>query len=171
MEVDVAAVKELVRKWNAAHSRDRVDELLSLYADNVVFYGSALTAQQCVAKKKTTIGIGSFQQTIEGDLLLSAYEKGVVRGDVVTVVTRGGKSVENESYLIVRAINGEYRIVEESDFATDQRTGNYPYHGAMVNIIDTPLRKTSAPTRATSAYFFGWILIVVSIILAIVLLS
>jgi hypothetical protein len=172
MDVDVAAVKELVGKWNAAHSRGKLNGLLNLYADTVGFYGSMLTPGECVSKKKSSFEVGSgFHQAIGKDLLLSAYEKGVVRSDFVSVITRGDGVEEEHSYLIVKEINGEYRIVEESNLATDRKLRNYPYYGAKVGIIDTPLAKPSGSARSDLSYIVDLLLIIVTAVLAIVLLS
>lgn len=139
MDVDVTAVTELVKKWNGAHSIDKVNGLSSFYLDTVDYYGSRITLRECISKKRMMLERKrDFQQTIKKDLLLSAYRNGIIRCDVVTTVMQGTSAVDNDTYLLVKMVDGEYLIVGESDLLTDRKIANQPYFGPKVTIKDVP---------------------------------
>lgn len=170
MNVDVSAVTELVRKWNAAHTVDKVDDLSLLYSDSVDYYGLKLTRQECISRKRMMLErVMDFRQTIKNDLLLSAYQNGIIRCDVVTTVRQGANAVDADTYLLVRLVDDEYVIVGESDLLTDKKFASQPHLGARVTIKDVPLLRKAKPLPFRS-FIISVTLSVVSVAIGIIAL-
>ena len=102
--IDVASVKELVIKWNQAHASSRVDDLNSIFSDDIDFYGKRLSRSKCIEMKRKLLDDGSdFIQTLGNDLVLSRYKFGVVRCDFSKTVTYKGKTKVYPSYLLLKS--------------------------------------------------------------------
>jgi hypothetical protein len=135
LQVDVNAVKDLVGKWNDAHTVSTVGELSSLYSGTVNFYGTSLNSAKCIAAKRAILKEQKdFSQVINGDLFLSGYSTGLIRCDFIKTVSVNGVATDYDAYLIVERIRGKYFIVGESDLITDSRSGNVPDFGKKITI-------------------------------------
>jgi hypothetical protein len=134
-KVDVAALKQLLVAWNGAHSVDHVNTFSSLFADTVNFYGKTLTRKECVDMKQSLFRkYKNFHQVIKGDMVLSAYESGVIRSEFVKTVSYNNKIVDYKSYLLVRRSKGRYIIFGESDVVTDHNLQIDPDFGKQIAI-------------------------------------
>jgi hypothetical protein len=135
LQVDVNAVKNLVSKWNDAHTVNTVGELSSLYSGTVNFYGTSLNSAKCIAAKRVMLNEQKdFSQVITGDLFLSGYSTGLIRCDFIKTVSVNGVATDYDAYLIVERIRGKYFIVGESDLITDSKLENAPDFGKKITI-------------------------------------
>jgi hypothetical protein len=135
LQVDVSEVKNLVSKWNDAHTANTVGELSSLYSGTVNFYGTSLNSAKCIAAKRAMLEKQKdFNQVINGDLFLSGYSTGLIRCDFIKTVSVNGVATDYNAYLIVERIRGKYFIVGESDLITDNRLENPPDFGKKITI-------------------------------------
>ena len=70
LKVNIVAVRDLVSRWNAAHSASRVETLSSLYSDTVNFYGSLTHRQKCTSIKRDALRKQKdFNQVIKTELV------------------------------------------------------------------------------------------------------
>jgi hypothetical protein len=135
LQVDVNAVKNLVSKWNDAHTVNTVGELSSLYSGTVNFYGTSLNSAKCIAAKRAMLKEQKdFSQVITGDLFLSGYSTGLIRCDFIKTVSVNGVATDYDAYLIIERIRGKYFIVGESDLITDSKLENAPDFGKKITI-------------------------------------
>jgi hypothetical protein len=154
LKVDVDAVRSLLANWNEAHTLNKVENLESLYADEVIFYGSVLTRENCVSKKRSMLERqDDFSQEINPDIVLSAYSSGVIRCDFIKTVSSNKKTFDYNSYLIIKERAGEYVIVGESDLTTDSRTQYKPDLGNKVAIEKGTLVKTKVSSSGDGLEF------------------
>jgi hypothetical protein len=173
LTVDVDEVKNLVSKWNDAHTISTVDNFSHLYSGTVNFYGSSLQRDRCISIKRGLLQEQKdFKQGLKGDLFLSGYSSGVIRCDFVKSVTHDSTAVEYEAYLIIERISGKYLIVGESDLTTDQNITGAPDLGKKVTIRPRkaePVRaadpaKEKSSTGSLSGLFQLGIALVVGIV-------
>lgn len=118
-------LSSLIHQWNDAHTQCDLSTLRSLYdySDKIKFYGQYLTKEQCINNcyniyKKLD---GDFNQNIVSAITYSTTEDGEYRCDFVKSVTTKGKRQNYSSYLVFRAKNGGWYIIEESDEITDRK--------------------------------------------------
>ncbi|HYC84739.1 MAG TPA: hypothetical protein VEB86_05930, partial [Chryseosolibacter sp.] len=146
LKVDVTAVKELVSKWNDAHTLRSSGAFSSLYSDKVKFYGSILPSHKCISTKEDVLKKRpGFHQKLNGDLVLTGYSNGVIRCDFVKSVTINDKVTEYNAYLVVKELDGNYYIVEESDLTTDRHLNNHADLGSRVAIKDARSNEMEKP--------------------------
>lgn len=140
--VDAAAVRNLLTQWNEAHSSKNFEDLAPLYAEEVNFYGTVISRNNCLSKKRVMLKKHTdFSQTIGYDLGVTGYSSGVIRCDFVKTVYSNKKPAEYPTYLLLKEEHGTYMIVGESDRATDKRIGHEPELGTQVKIIEGTLEK------------------------------
>jgi hypothetical protein len=145
LNVDVVAVKNLVIKWNDAHTLNNLPTLLTLYSDEVSFYGTTTTPSRCISIKRAALEkADDFTQSIKTGMNLSAYSSGSIRCDFIKTVTRNNKTVDYKAYLVIKQIDGEYLIVGESDLVTDRKLKIEPDLGTKVAINKAKHEATSA---------------------------
>ncbi len=166
MDVDVTAIKELARKWNAAHKDQSIQELAEVYSASVHFYGSNLSREKCIARKKTELNTSrNFEQSIGKDLLLTAYTTGLIRCDIKIIQKAEQKSWKKSIYMIVQEENGKYVIIAEGNERSPQST----YLGPKLIIKDVPLNNLKTDTRQKWTGIVDMVLIISSSALGIFL--
>jgi serine/threonine protein kinase len=117
---DVAVVTNRVKAWNLAHAAFDTAALATLYADEVLYYGTLQSGDACVKAKRTffTKNAG-FRQELTGDIR-TQNDGDDLRADFLKrVVTPRGKVTDYPSYLVFRHLGSEWRIVTEGDTVTD----------------------------------------------------
>ena len=125
--VDAAPVDArlaLLEAWNAALVAHDTGTLGRLYAERVAFYGVTLPGAGCVDRVSHLFATNpDFTQSVIVASPAEAIEVSDASADArITFtkrVTTHGKTTDYPAYLVVRAIAGAFRIVEESDAVTD----------------------------------------------------
>ncbi len=116
---DQAAISAVISAWDAGHDPDALDVLLKVYAPNVNFYSRPSTPQYCVNNVRALLDKGYFEQHSE-DIMLTPQAGGDVRADFskITYSYKGERTYP--SYLYLRKMGGEWKIIVESDAVTDR---------------------------------------------------
>jgi hypothetical protein len=113
----------LTEEWNQAHSMENINEFYQLFDNTVLFYGSRLSREECIAKKQSLLHKYAYfkQEILEDDFAveeLDGYYE--YKSTFVKRVTVNGKTTDYPSYLIFKKKNNNFVIIAESDLATDK---------------------------------------------------
>lgn len=122
--IDVQSEKivfeKMIFEWNKKHQLKDVFLLESLYAKNVNFYGQQLSLKDCLDRKNELMcNDQTFSQSLLGNIICTTLNNGDVLCDFNKSVKMNGKAGIYPSYLVFRKIDGEWKIVTESDKQTD----------------------------------------------------
>lgn len=114
----------VLKTWNIAHNNQDLTSLNSIYADNVDFYGKRMTKEQCIqSKERLFTKIPTYAQYFFPTVIFQ--EK--YNGDIICYFMKEAGAEDNlklyPSYIICRNIDGQLKIVFESDIITDQNLG------------------------------------------------
>ncbi len=94
-----AEVRDIISRWDDAHSIERMSELRDLYADRVMFYTKWCTREELIE--------------VNEDALFK-------RPDFSQTTFSNGKEGVYHAYLCFQKQNGRWLIVRESDSTTDK---------------------------------------------------
>ncbi len=116
-------VKKLLKEWNAAISANEPEKLGEMYADRVDYYLQNQTRKACVDQKASWLAahpnykqkityqeIYFFQDDTTQNLLIAEFDKQCIDQ---------GKTVTIPSFLYFSKFNGEWKIIKETDRATE----------------------------------------------------
>ena len=122
---DNAHFVTLVQEWNKANSSKDIEALRQLFDNNVTFYGSSMSRNACIEKKKSLFKKNAdFYQQIYGDIDVEHISETEVKCSFVKRVTVDGKTTDYPSYLNFRKNGGEWKISVEGDLVTDKVLAN-----------------------------------------------
>ena len=112
---------DLVEAWSQAHSLDNINQFNRLFDNTVLFYGSKLSKNECLLKKRSLLDkYPDFKQIIVSDIEVKKYELEQYLCSFIKRVTIGAKITDYPSYLIFRKYENDWKIVVESDEITDR---------------------------------------------------
>ncbi len=110
----------LVQEWNVANNKQDIGTLTFLYDSEVLFYGSKLKKQDCIAGKLSIFKkYPILDQQIAGQIKSEPQENGDVKCSFDKAVTINGATKTYASYLVFHQVNNAWKIVVESDLTTD----------------------------------------------------
>lgn len=112
--------RDMVMRWNQAHNDWKFKELETLYADKVMFYWSPITKQACISDKENQVSPSKiFTQKIVSEISVLKFGDPFIKCEFIKEVNMEGKTLQYPSYLILKEIDGELKIVCEGDLVTD----------------------------------------------------
>lgn len=115
-----AQTVSLVNDWNTATNKQDIPTLTSLYHTDVLFYGSNLKQQACIAGKRSIFKkYPTLTQQIPGKINKETMDNGDVKFTFDKAVTIDTSTKIYPSYLVFRHIGGTWKIVVEGDGTTD----------------------------------------------------
>lgn len=110
----------LVQEWNVANNKQDIGTLILFYDNEVMFYGTKLKKQDCIAGKLSIFKkYPSLDQQIAGEIKSATLENGDVKCSFDKAVNTNGTSKTYASYLVFRKVSNTWKIVAESDLTTD----------------------------------------------------
>ena len=113
-------LESLVQEWYFAHFIS-VDNFAYLFDDFVLFYGTKLSSETCLNKKKSLLQkYPDFQLAIIGSIDVVQIAKNECKCSFTKRVTINNKTTDYPSYLIFKEINDNWKIIVESDLVTDK---------------------------------------------------
>lgn len=122
LKVNTKDMALLVEEWNIVHNGRALDGFFTLYADSLLFYTEQLPRFKAIRLKKEMFKKKpDFRQRIITDITISAYENQIIKCDFTKEVWDNSKWKSYPSYLLVKFIDNQFRIVGESDYLTDKR--------------------------------------------------
>ena len=115
---------ELVNRWCESLSSNNVSSLSDVYGERVRYYQSEYTKDQVVdTKRKALEKADGFVQNAS-DFRVEDGHDGSYRVYFSKNIVSGQKTNSYPSYLGVRKVGGEWKIIEESDLVTDRNLAN-----------------------------------------------
>jgi hypothetical protein len=107
-----AGARHVVEQWNQAHNAHDVNDLASLYAPTVLFYGTELTKTACVEKKRRAFAATpDYTQSIRD----ATFEAGTNDRTFVRLVKTSTTQGKSSTYPAIVVIDASGAIVEEND--------------------------------------------------------
>ncbi len=106
--------------WDNANNIKNTQILQSLYGNNVLYYGSASTRDKCIKDKSRFFKRNpNFKQKsyLLGISVKSNDSYKIIFNKKVSLPGKETKTYP--SYLVVRMVSGQMKIIEESDYVTD----------------------------------------------------
>lgn len=116
---DKSKIETVVYKWDEIHRTHLTNEFLNLFDDQVLFYGRFRT-KESIYNLKTKFLTSDFQQKIISPLKISYYKSGVVKCDFIKRTFINTKKREHACYLLLKKVDGNYKITGESDLQSDE---------------------------------------------------
>ena len=135
----------VVREWNDALSRHDLDALEALYSAQVLFYGTSLAREACIrAKREAFRKTPDYRQKLRDDrVTIEHIDADHVRARFTKISSASGEDHAFEASLVLVREEGQWRIAEESDQATERRTTPEACETAVMS-----LATSTAPARA-----------------------
>ncbi|WP_343671263.1 hypothetical protein [Chitinophaga sp.] len=110
----------LVQEWNTANNKQDIGTLIYFYDNEVLFYGTKLKKQECIAGKLSVFKkYPTLDQQIAGQVKTETLENGDVKCSFDKAVNTNGAIKTYASYLVFHKIDNAWKIVVESDLTTD----------------------------------------------------
>ncbi|MFC4677120.1 hypothetical protein [Dysgonomonas termitidis] len=120
-EKTIEELRKLVFQWNDAHLSKDTGLFSDLFNGIVLFYGTQLDKNICIEKKISLFSkIPDFKQAIFGNIDVEKISDAEYRCNFMKRVTADNNVTDYPSYLVFREINGDWKIVTESDLITDK---------------------------------------------------
>lgn len=110
----------LVQEWNVAGNKQDIGTLILFYDNEVLFYGTKLKKQDCIAGKLSIFKkYPTLDQQIVGQVKSETLENGDVKCSFDKAVNTNGTTKTYASYLVFHKVSNAWKIVVESDLTTD----------------------------------------------------
>ena len=112
---------ELAKKWDAVHNSKKAEEFANLYASQVNYYHQIYTIEKIVASKRDLFAKAPEFQQFVSNFEVTKNDDGSIRVHFDKIVQTSINEAKKTypSYLIIKKINNNWQIVEESDDITD----------------------------------------------------
>ena len=113
---------DLANMWDSFHNLKNVDGFASIYAPQVKYYQQTYTLKQIIKSKQDLFSkTPGFQQSVSNFKVTNNTDGSVIVYFDKRVWSSAKKNPETyPSYLVVKKINGNWLIIEESDEITDE---------------------------------------------------
>ena len=113
-------IKEMVSIWNEASSNADFDTLEKILGDRIEYYQSSVTKAYYISdQKKFFVKNPVYGQKIKGDIIVTQISNKQVKAEFVKEVTTKKGVKDYPSYLVFENVNGEWKLVLESDTISD----------------------------------------------------
>ena len=113
-------IKEMVSIWNEASSNADFDTLEKILGDRIEYYQSSVTKAYYISdQKKFFVKNPVYGQKIKGDIIVTQISNKQVKAEFVKEVTTKKGVKDYPSYLVFENVNGEWKLILESDTVSD----------------------------------------------------
>ena len=113
-------IKEMVSIWNEASSNADFDTLEKILGDRIEYYQSSVTKDYYISdQKKFFVKNPVYGQKIKGDIIVTQISNKQVKAEFVKEVTTKKGVKDYPSYLVFENVNGEWKLILESDTISD----------------------------------------------------
>ena len=118
-------IKKMVNIWNEASSNADFETLEKILGDKIEYYQSSVTKAYYISDQKKFFEKNPiYGQKIKGDITVTQISNKQVKAEFVKEVTTK-KGVKNyPSYLVFENVNGEWKLILESDLISDKNIEN-----------------------------------------------
>ena len=134
-------IKEMVNIWNKASSNGDFDTLEKILADKIEYYQTTVSKDYYIRDQKKFFEKNPvYGQVLKGNIEVEKISDRQVKAEFVKKVTTKEGIKDYPSYLVFEKINGEWKIVLESDLVSD------------TNIKKQKIAKTKSISNSEEAY-------------------
>lgn len=134
-------IKEMVNIWNEASSNADFDTLDKILGDKIEYYQSSVTKAYYISDQKKFFEKNPvYGQKIKGDIIVTQISNKQVKAEFVKEVTTKKGVKDYPSYLVFENVNGEWKLILESDTVSD------------ANIENRKKRANENPNKSTYEY-------------------
>jgi hypothetical protein len=170
LQTEKSKIDDLVDLWKTVQNGEDLEILRDLYAAHVNYYGDIKTPGECIENVSRREGHeNAVLLTIKSDIHYTTYNEGVVKCSFIKGVFFNHVMKEYPAYLVLKKINGGYKIVEEGDKFSDQKPGVKSDWGPQVP-LELFLADTARYAKTPQPAVKGWLWGVVAL-LAIIFVS
>ena len=114
-------IEKIILKWNNATSNKDTATLESMLAEKIEYYQRTVSKAEYIADKKKFFANNSvYGQEIKGNIEYKFLSDNQVKADFLKEVTTKNGTKEYPSYLVFEKINGDWKLVLESDLISDE---------------------------------------------------
>ena len=118
-------IKEMVNIWNEASSNADFDTLDKILGDKIEYYQSSVTKAYYISDQKKFFEKNPvYGQKIKGDITVTQISNKQVKAEFIKEVTTKKGTKDYPSYLIFANVNGEWKLILESDKVSDANIEN-----------------------------------------------
>ena len=119
----------MVNVWNEASSNADFDTLEKILGDKIEYYQSSVTKAYYISdQKKFFANNPVYGQKIKGDITVTQISNKQAKAEFVKEVTTKKGTKDYPSYLIFENVNGEWKLILESDLISDKNVENKQKH-------------------------------------------
>ena len=118
-------IKEMVYIWNEASSNADFDTLKKILADKIEYYQTTVSRDYYIKDQKKFFEKNPvYGQVLKGDIKVEKISNKQVKAEFVKEVTTKKGTKDYPSYLIFANVNGEWKLILESDKVSDANAEN-----------------------------------------------
>ena len=118
-------IKEMVNIWNEASSNADFDTLEKILGDKIEYYQSSVTKAYYISDQKKFFEKNPvYGQKIKGDITVTQISNKQAKAEFIKEVTTKKGTKDYPSYLIFANVNGEWKLILESDLISDKNIEN-----------------------------------------------
>jgi len=121
-DVSHSELKQILDHWNKVMNEKDTSLLTYLYADTLKYYGNTISRSKAISDKKNALSkyphFSQYIDNIRYDKITDKLYK--ISFNKYTKATLSSTQKKYPSYLYIKHINGEWKIVEEGDKITDE---------------------------------------------------
>ena len=118
-------IKEMVNIWNEASSNADFETLEKILGDKIEYYQSSVTKAYYISDQKKFFEKNPvYGQKIKGDITVTQISNKQVKAEFIKEVTTKKGTKDYPSYLIFANVNGEWKLILESDKVSDANVEN-----------------------------------------------
>ena len=118
-------IKEMVNIWNEASSNADFETLEKILGDKIEYYQSSVTKAHYISDQKKFFEKNPvYGQKIKGDITVTQISNKQVKAEFIKEVTTKKGTKDYPSYLIFANVNGEWKLILESDLISDKNIEN-----------------------------------------------
>ena len=115
----------MVNIWNEASSNADFDTLEKILGDKIEYYQSSVTKAYYISdQKKFFANNPVYGQKIKGDITVTQISNKQAKAEFVKEVTTKKGTKDYPSYLVFENVNGEWKLILESDLISDKNVEN-----------------------------------------------
>ena len=118
-------IKEMVNVWNDASSNADFDTLEKILGNKIEYYQSSVTKDYYISDQKKFFAKNPvYGQKIKGDITVTQISNKQAKAEFIKEVTTKKGTKDYPSYLIFANVNGEWKLILESDLISDKNIEN-----------------------------------------------
>ena len=118
-------IKEMVNIWNEASSNADFETLEKILGDKIEYYQSSVTKAYYISDQKKFFEKNPvYGQKIKGDITVTQISNKQAKAEFIKEVTTKKGTKDYPSYLIFANVNGEWKLILESDTVSDANIEN-----------------------------------------------